>query len=49
VLNVLLLGALSALLPVEVGLWEAAVAGHVPERLRELNLKAFRAGRSLLQ
>jgi indolepyruvate ferredoxin oxidoreductase beta subunit len=49
VLNVLLLGALSALLPVEAGLWEAAVAGHVPERLRELNLKAFRAGRSLLQ
>ena len=49
VLNVLLLGALSALLPVQAGLWEAAVASHVPERLRELNLKAFRAGRSLLQ
>ena len=48
VLNVLLLGALSALLPVEAGLWEQAVARYVPERLRELNLRAFHAGRSLL-
>jgi indolepyruvate ferredoxin oxidoreductase beta subunit len=48
VLNVLLLGALSALLPVDNEVWEAAVARYVPERLREVNLKAFRAGRSLV-
>lgn len=48
VLNVLLLGVLSALLPVEVALWESVIARHVPERLREVNLKAFRIGRTLL-
>jgi len=48
VLNVLLLGALSALLPVDNKVWEEAVARYVPERLREVNLKAFRAGRSLV-
>jgi len=48
VLNVLLLGALSVLLPVEAPVWESVVAAYVPERLREVNLKAFRAGRALL-
>lgn len=49
VLNVLLLGALSALLPVGQEIWEAAVARHVPERLREVNLKALQAGRELVR
>jgi len=49
VLNVVLLGALSALLPVEVEVWESAVRERVPERYRELNLQAFRGGRGWLE
>jgi hypothetical protein len=38
VLNVLLLGALAALLLVEIRIWETLVAKYVPERLREVKL-----------
>ena len=45
VLNVVLLGALSALLPVELGIWENVLRKRVPPRFAELNLQAFSVGR----
>lgn len=49
VLNVVLLGALSALLPVEPETWESVVRERVPARFVDLNLQAFRNGRVWLQ
>jgi indolepyruvate ferredoxin oxidoreductase beta subunit len=49
VLNVLLLGALSSLLPVGAEVWEGVLQERVPSRFMALNLKAFRKGREWLQ
>jgi indolepyruvate ferredoxin oxidoreductase beta subunit len=46
VLNVVLLGALSALLPTEADIWESVLRDRVPPRFEELNLAAFQRGRS---
>ena len=43
--NVVMLGALSALLDVPEGVWRDVIAERVPERYVELNLRAFAAGR----
>ncbi|HWR64858.1 MAG TPA: indolepyruvate oxidoreductase subunit beta [Bellilinea sp.] len=43
--NVVLLGALSALLDLEESQWEAVLEMRVPAKHLKLNLKAFRAGR----
>lgn len=43
--NVVMVGALSAFLPVEAAIYEEMIAFRVPERFREVNLKAFQAGR----
>ena len=49
VLNVVLLGALSALLPVEPETWESVLKQRVPSRFVDLNLQAFHQGREWLQ
>jgi len=49
VLNVVLLGALSALLPVEPETWESVLKERVPSRFVDLNLQAFQQGRGWLQ
>ena len=49
VLNVVLLGTLSALLPVESETWQNVLKERVPSRFVDLNLKAFRQGREWLQ
>jgi indolepyruvate ferredoxin oxidoreductase beta subunit len=49
VLNVVLLGALSALLSVEPEIWEDVLRERVPPRFAELNLQAFHAGRSWME
>jgi indolepyruvate ferredoxin oxidoreductase beta subunit len=49
VLNVVLLGALSALLSVETVVWENVLRERVPPRFAELNLQAFHGGRSWLE
>jgi indolepyruvate ferredoxin oxidoreductase beta subunit len=43
--NIVVLGALSCWLEIEVTIWEEVIAERVPPRHRELNLKAFRRGR----
>jgi indolepyruvate ferredoxin oxidoreductase beta subunit len=45
VLNVVLLGALSALLPTETDTWESVLRDRVPPRFEDLNLAAFQRGR----
>ena len=49
VLNVVLLGSLSALLSVEPEVWEDVLKERVPSRYMGLNLQAFHRGREWLQ
>jgi len=49
VLNVVLLGALSSLLPVEPGVWQGVLKERVPPRFIDVNLQAFDKGRQWLQ
>jgi indolepyruvate ferredoxin oxidoreductase, beta subunit len=44
--NMVLTGALSNLLDIDAAAWEQAINEKVPAKHRELNLKAFAAGRS---
>jgi indolepyruvate ferredoxin oxidoreductase beta subunit len=46
--NITMLGALSALLPVDMEIWEGAVRERVPSRFVDLNLQALNAGRQWL-
>lgn len=45
-LNVALLGLLSAHLDVPVEHWHAAIAANLPEKIHEMNFKAFDIGRA---
>jgi indolepyruvate ferredoxin oxidoreductase beta subunit len=45
-LNVALLGALSTHLSIAEEHWRAALLGALPERLHQVNLEAFEAGRA---
>ena len=49
VLNVVLLGALSALLSVETQVWHEVLKERVPSRFMDLNLRAFSRGREWMQ
>ena len=48
VVNILLLGALSSLFEISLSIWEDGIKKYVPDRFRELNLRAFQAGRELI-
>ena len=45
--NVVMVGALSAFLPIDPAIYEEVIRTRVPERFREVNLKAFAAGRKV--
>ncbi|NMA12244.1 MAG: indolepyruvate oxidoreductase subunit beta [Chloroflexi bacterium] len=45
VLNIVLIGALSALFDIEASIWESVIRERVPAKFTELNIKAFNAGR----
>lgn len=45
--NMVLVGALSAFLPIDPAVCEEVIRVRVPERFREVNLKAFAAGRQV--
>ena len=47
-MNVVLLGALSARMDIELSVWEEAISGRVPPKTIEANLAAFHAGRSYI-
>jgi indolepyruvate ferredoxin oxidoreductase beta subunit len=44
VVNVVLLGFVSACLPIDVAVWEDVLVRLMPARIREINLKALRRG-----
>ena len=46
--NILLLGALSSLFDISPSIWEDVIAKYVPVKLKDLNLRAFRAGCELI-
>jgi len=43
--NVVMVGALSAFLPIDAAIYEEVIRARVPERFTDVNLKAFEAGR----
>lgn len=45
--NVVMVGAMSNFLPMDVDVYENIINTRVPERFREVNLKAFSAGRQI--
>lgn len=45
VLNVLMLGSLSMLMPFDPEMWEDAIKRHLPEKIQPVNLTAFSRGR----
>jgi len=45
--NVVMVGAMSTFLPMDVSVYEEIINTRVPERFRDVNLKAFAAGRKL--
>ena len=47
--NVILLGALSALLEVEPDIWKEAIQKYVKPKYQDLNMKAFDAGREMIR
>jgi indolepyruvate ferredoxin oxidoreductase beta subunit len=47
--NVVMLGALSALLDVDEAVWRAAIEERVPPKFVEMNLRAFERGRALVK
>jgi indolepyruvate ferredoxin oxidoreductase beta subunit len=49
VLNVVLLGALSTLLPVAPKVWEDVLGERLPPRVTDLNLRAFGKGRAWME
>jgi indolepyruvate ferredoxin oxidoreductase, beta subunit len=47
-LNVVVMGALSALLPAGPEVWEESIRSRVPKKFTALNVEAFRRGRALI-
>ncbi len=45
--NVVMVGAMSAFLPMDAEVYENIINTRIPERFREVNLKAFAAGRKI--
>jgi indolepyruvate ferredoxin oxidoreductase beta subunit len=45
-MNIVLFGAMTAALKMDDIDWEAIIAETVPAKFKELNLKAYRAGRA---
>ena len=45
VLSAFMLGALSMLLPFNPELWEKVIAQHLPPKILDINLAAFKQGR----
>ena len=48
-MNVILLGALTPFLDTDMEIWEKAIKKFVPEKFKELNLKAFHTGREMMK
>lgn len=49
VLNIVLIGALSALFDIDPSVWAGVIRERVPAKFTELNIKAFNAGRNWMK
>jgi len=49
IVNIFILGCLSRFLPIEENLWLDCLAGRLPERILDINLKAFELGTREIQ
>ena len=49
IVNVLLIGALSSLIDFDISIWTKAIDKFAPPKFRDLNMKAFQKGRSLME
>lgn len=47
--NVVMVGAASHFLPLDISVYEEVIQTRVPEKFRDVNLKAFAAGRGIIQ
>jgi indolepyruvate ferredoxin oxidoreductase beta subunit len=48
-LNIFMLGCLAAFAPLDIKVWQDSISRRLPERLREINLKAFDMGRKEIE
>ena len=48
-LNIFMLGCLSVFAPLAMDVWKESISRHLPEKIREINLKAFAAGRKEME
>jgi indolepyruvate ferredoxin oxidoreductase beta subunit len=48
-LNLFMLGCFAAFAPMDINIWKDSVSRFLPENLREINLKAFEAGRKEIE
>jgi indolepyruvate ferredoxin oxidoreductase beta subunit len=48
-LNIFMLGCFSVFAPLETKLWQDCISNHLPENIREINLKAFEMGRKEIE
>lgn len=48
-MNVLLLGALTVFLDIEIDIWEKSIEKFIPKKVKDINLQAFYTGRKLLE
>jgi indolepyruvate ferredoxin oxidoreductase, beta subunit len=48
-LNVLMLGCFSVFAPMEIAVWQESISRHLPENIRDINLKAFELGRKEIE
>lgn len=48
-LNTIMMGCISTFLPIDILTWKEAIAHRIPEKIRELNFKAFDKGREVIK
>jgi indolepyruvate ferredoxin oxidoreductase beta subunit len=47
--NIFMLGCFAAFAPLEIEVWMSTISARLPERIREINLKAFEMGRKEIE
>jgi indolepyruvate ferredoxin oxidoreductase beta subunit len=48
-LNIYILGCFSVFAPINVNIWTESISARLPENIRDINLKAFEAGRKEIE
>jgi indolepyruvate ferredoxin oxidoreductase beta subunit len=48
ILNIFILGCISALLPFDIEVWKECLINHLPKKIHQINLKALELGREVI-